>query len=47
METNHIYATVCGIRTYPCLLEGRNVVYMHYMFILNYTQLYKLEDVGL
>jgi hypothetical protein len=44
METNPIYATAGGIRTYTQLLEGRNVVYMHYMFILNYTQLYMLED---
>jgi hypothetical protein len=35
MKTNPIYATVGGIRTYHHLLEGRNVVYMHYMFILN------------
>jgi hypothetical protein len=40
METNPIYATAGGIRTYPHLLEGRNKVYMHYMFILNYTRLY-------
>jgi hypothetical protein len=46
METNLIYTTVGGIRTYPHLLEGRNVVYMHYMFILHYTQLYMLEDGG-
>jgi hypothetical protein len=47
METNPIYATTGGIRTYPHLLEGRNVVYMHYMFILNYTRLNMLEDGGL
>jgi hypothetical protein len=46
METNSIYATVGGIRTYPRLLEGRNIVYMHYMSILNYTRLYMLEDGG-
>jgi hypothetical protein len=46
METNSIYATAGGIRTYRHLLEGRNVVYMHYMSILNYTQLYMLEDGG-
>jgi hypothetical protein len=44
MEPNTIYATTGGIRTYPHLLEGRNIVYMYYMFILNYTQLYMLED---
>jgi hypothetical protein len=44
METNPIYAIVGRIRTYPHLLEGRNVVHMHYKFILNYTQLYILED---
>jgi hypothetical protein len=32
--------------TYPHLLEGRNVVYMHYMFILNYNRLYMLENGG-
>jgi hypothetical protein len=32
METNPIYATAGGIRTYPRLFEGRNVVYIHYMF---------------
>jgi hypothetical protein len=47
METNPVYAAKGGIRTYPHLLEGRNVVYMHYMFILNYTCLYMLEDGGL
>jgi hypothetical protein len=47
METNLVYAAKGGIRTYPHLLEGRNVVYMHYMFILNYTCLYMLEDGGL
>jgi hypothetical protein len=36
-ETNPVYATTGGIRTYPLLLEGRNAVYMHYIFILNYT----------
>jgi hypothetical protein len=41
-----IHATTGGIRTYPHLLEGRNVVYMHYMFILHYTRLYMLEDGG-
>jgi hypothetical protein len=41
-----IYATADGIRTYPHLLEGRNVVYIHYMFILNDTRLYMLEDGG-
>jgi hypothetical protein len=41
-----IYAIEGGIGTYPHLLEGRNVVYMHYMFILYYTQLYMLEDGG-
>jgi hypothetical protein len=47
METNSIYATAGGIRSYPHLLElNRNVVYMHYMSILNYTQLYMLEDGG-
>jgi hypothetical protein len=40
METNHIYATTGGIMTNPHLLEGRNIVYMHYMFILHYTRLY-------
>jgi hypothetical protein len=34
MKTNPIYATAGVIRTYPHLLEGRNVVYMHYMFII-------------
>jgi hypothetical protein len=37
MQTNPIYATACRIRTYPHLLEGRKVVYMHYMFILHYV----------
>jgi hypothetical protein len=46
METNPIYATTGGIRNYPHLLDGKNVVYIHYMFILNYTQLYMLEDGG-
>jgi hypothetical protein len=46
METNLVYTTAGEIRTYPHLLEGRNVVYMHYMFILNYTRLYMLEDGG-
>jgi hypothetical protein len=41
-----MYATLGGIRTYPHLLYGRNVVYIHYMFILNYTQLYMLEYGG-
>jgi hypothetical protein len=35
METNPIYTTVGGIKIYPHLLEGMNVVYMHYMFILH------------
>jgi hypothetical protein len=43
METNPIYATAGRSRTYPHLLEGRNVVYMHYMFILDYTWLCMLE----
>jgi hypothetical protein len=34
MKTNPIYAIAGVIRTYPHLLEGRNVVYMHYMFII-------------
>jgi hypothetical protein len=46
METNPIYAIAGEIRTYPHLLEGRNIVYMHYMFILNYVRLYMLEDGG-
>jgi hypothetical protein len=46
METNPSYAIVGGIRTYPHQLEVRNIVYMHYMFILNYTLLYMLEDGG-
>jgi hypothetical protein len=46
METNPVYATAGGIRTYPHLLEDSNVLYMHYMFILNYTRLYMLEDGG-
>jgi hypothetical protein len=46
METNLVYSIVGGIRTYPHLLEGRNTMYMHYMFILNYTRLYMLEDEG-
>jgi hypothetical protein len=46
METNPFNATVGGIMTYPHLLDSRNIVYMHYMFILNYTQLYMLEDGG-
>jgi hypothetical protein len=46
METNSVYVTAGGIRAYPHLLEGWNVVYMHYMFILNYTWLYMLEDGG-
>jgi hypothetical protein len=46
MQTNPVYATTGGIMTYCHLLEGRNVVYMHYMFILNYTRLYMLEDGG-
>jgi hypothetical protein len=41
METNPIYATAV---TYPHLLKGSNIVYMHYMFILHYTRLYTLED---
>jgi hypothetical protein len=46
MKTNTIYATAGEIRTYPHLLEGRKIVYKHYMFILNYTRLYMLEDGG-
>jgi hypothetical protein len=46
METNPIYATTSGIRTYLDLLEGSNVLYMHYMFILHYTRLYMLEMEG-
>jgi hypothetical protein len=46
METNPIYATAGEIRTYPHILEGRNIFYMHYMFILYYTWLYMLEDGG-
>jgi hypothetical protein len=46
METNPIYASAGGIRTYPHLLDGRNVLYMHYLFILHYTRLYMLEDGG-
>jgi hypothetical protein len=44
MDTKPVYATTGGIRIYPHLLEGTNVVYMHYMFILNYTRLYMLDD---
>jgi hypothetical protein len=40
METNSIYATAGGIRTYPRLLEGRNVVYISYMFIKLYSFIY-------
>jgi hypothetical protein len=40
METNPIYATAGGIRTYPQLLEGRNTVYTPYMFILHYVIIY-------
>jgi hypothetical protein len=29
--------------TYPHLLEGRNLVYMHYMFVLNYVIIYVRE----
>jgi hypothetical protein len=46
METNSVYTTASGIKTYPHLIEGRNIVYMHYMFILNYTRLFMLEDGG-
>jgi hypothetical protein len=46
MGTNLVYATTGGIRTYLHLFIGRNVLYMHYMFILNYTRLYMLEDGG-
>jgi hypothetical protein len=46
METNPIYATTSGIRTYPRLFEGRNVVYIHYMFgIKLYSVIYvRRED---
>jgi hypothetical protein len=44
MDTNPVYATTGGIRIYPHLLEGRNILHMHYIFILNYTWLYMLED---
>jgi hypothetical protein len=44
METNPIYTTAGAVRIYPQLLEGRDVVCMHYMFILHYTRLYMLED---
>jgi hypothetical protein len=40
METNPIYVTTGGIRIYPHLLEGRNIVYMHFMFILHYAIIY-------
>ena len=43
MEINPIYATAGGIRTYPHLLEGRNVLYMHYIFILQYVIIYVRE----
>jgi hypothetical protein len=46
METNPIYATAGGIRTYPHILKVRNIVYMHYIFILHYTRLCMLEDGG-
>jgi hypothetical protein len=46
METNPVYTTASGIRAYLHVLECMNVVYMHYMFILNYTWLYMLEDRG-
>lgn len=36
METNPIYTTTGGIRTYPHLLESRNIVYMRKRFILHY-----------
>jgi hypothetical protein len=29
------------------VVEGRNIVYIDYMFIFNYTRLYMLEDGGL
>jgi hypothetical protein len=34
METSTIYAFTGGIRTYPHLLDGRNVVYMELMVLL-------------
>jgi hypothetical protein len=46
MEPNLVDTTAGRIRTYLHLLEGRNIVYMHYMFLLNYTQLYMIEDGG-
>jgi hypothetical protein len=38
METNPIYATIGGLRTYPHLLEGRNVVRVHALHV--YINLY-------
>jgi hypothetical protein len=34
METNPIYASSSGIRTYPHLLDGRNVVEMQLVVML-------------
>ena len=38
METNPSYASSGGIRTYPNLLDGRNIVYMQ--LILNVSLVY-------
>ena len=38
METNPSYASSGGIRTYPGLLDGRNIVYMQ--LILNVSLVY-------
>ena len=38
METNPSYASSGGIRTYPDLLDGRNIVYMQ--LILNVSLVY-------
>jgi hypothetical protein len=38
METNPIYATAGGIRTYPHLLEGRNVVYNIKLYSVIYVR---------
>jgi len=43
METNLVYASAGGIRTYPHLLDSRHVVQMQLMVIL-LRYVYMLED---
>ena len=48
METNPSYASSGGIRTYPDLLDGRNIVYMQLILnvslVYTYIYIYMSED---